>query len=429
MTFEIWAAEENRLRTYLEKKSEFKFEGKVEEMQSFFNLRIKNDDPDRPPDMLKIKGETASIDISGVMVNELDLFDRIFGGAISYSEILRSIQIIHENAGIKNVDLLINSPGGEFQGIDNVFKALMGLRETRELTAVNRGLMASGAYYLAVAAQRILSTSETNLTGSIGVVIAGLDFTEMMKKDGVKQVVILSQNAPDKFADISTSEGVKLLQKRVNTSETFFLDRISKGRGLELDFIKKNFGRGDVLIAQSLDDSPDALSVGMIDGIINNQETGSGDPPVSLTQKQEKIIMTLSEMLAANPELKVELDTQLAAEHQKGLTAGTAAGEKIIQDRVNQAMTYLKEDGPYLKSKAIMNVVKKVMAGTTPIETLEMCIEVFDTQQEGIKSDDAQKQTENLPATPGQQSNASTDGIVRNAEDAVAGIDKIKSFV
>jgi ClpP class serine protease len=63
--------------------------------------------------------------------------------------------------------LLINSPGGTVSGTESLYTALRGVNKTKY--AVVTGLAASGAYYVAVAAERIYATPSSWM-GSVGVI-------------------------------------------------------------------------------------------------------------------------------------------------------------------------------------------------------------------------------------------------------------------
>ncbi len=62
----------------------------------------------------------------------------------------------------------INSPGGTTSGSEELYSALMRLKERKPLVVVVDGLAASGGYIIAVAADHIVA-QETSLVGSIGV--------------------------------------------------------------------------------------------------------------------------------------------------------------------------------------------------------------------------------------------------------------------
>lgn len=401
MKFNIWGAEESWLVNYLNARAIAKIEPSEKDLQAFHSLREQDD---KRPKILKIKGDSADIQISGSLSQGgPDWRDYFFGyGGTSYREIIASVKEIKNNSQIKNVNLLMDTPGGRMKGLDNVWKELMSLRKDRKIIAINHGLLASAGYYLASAAHKIQTTSETNEVGSIGVLVAGTDWSKYDKKLGIEEVVIVSKNAPDKHVDIGTDKGKDILQERVDTFERFFLERISAGRGLEIDFIKKNFGRGGLLISKNPEDGkPDALSVKMIDKVLNiSQETGAAPAPVNFNAKQEKN-MTLAEFLAANPDIKAELDRQAEAKVSDAFKAGEKKGKEEVEGRVASAMTFMGEESPYFKVKAIQKTALQTIKGEVDSSALQAAVAGYDAALEGHKSTNAKEETDNTPETPG----------------------------
>jgi protease-4 len=83
------------------------------------------------------------------------------------------------------VILHINSPGGTTSGAEQLYDALMRLRERKPVVVVVEGLAASGAYITAIAGDRIFA-QETSLVGSIGVLFQYPNVTELLKTVGVR---------------------------------------------------------------------------------------------------------------------------------------------------------------------------------------------------------------------------------------------------
>lgn len=428
MKFNIWGAEEAWLVDYLNSRTLAKIEPSEQDLKAFNAFQ---EGEGQNPRILKIEGDTAIITISGgLSQNGPDRIDRIFGfGGTGYKEIIASVAQIENNAQIKNVVLLMNTPGGNMVGLDNAWKSLFTLRKDKNIVAINDGFLFSAGYYLASAAHEIHSTSATNEIGSIGVMVAGLDFSKMMEKDGVKKVVIVSKNAPDKNLNIGDEKAQKILQERVDTFEQFFLKRISEGRGLKTDFIAKNFGRGGLLISKNPQEGePDALSVKMIDKVLNiSQSTGATSAPVKINAKQEEQ-MTLAEYLAANPAIKAEFDQLIKAGHDKGLTAGHKAGQEEVEGRIKKAFAFMGKDSVY--PVRIQSLAIAVIKGEKSMEALEAVVEVHDMNEEEKKSVEAKKETnktgESPPASPDGKK---IDGKVRDEESLKAGIKNVKTFI
>lgn len=269
---QIWLCELEALRIYCDKVLKASEETEKAAAIAFAEER-------ESPNILSIAGETARIEINGTLSNRPSIIGRLFGfGATSYRDIQAAIETIAGDERVKTVRLLIDSPGGGLTGLDEVWIALRELGKTKMIVAENRGLMASAAYWIASAAHKIVATSPAAETGSIGIYALFIDWTEADKKMGIKEIRIVSKNAPEKNPDLATPAGLKSFQTRLDAIERVFIDRIAAGRGISVDTVARDFGRGGVLIAEDPDSSqPSALSVGMIDAVIAGSGKGKKD--------------------------------------------------------------------------------------------------------------------------------------------------------
>jgi protease-4 len=82
-------------------------------------------------------------------------------------QLVSALTKLAQRSDVAGLVLVINSPGGTVSGTEALYTALRGLNKTKY--AVVTGLAASGAYYVAVAAERIYATP-SSWVGSIGVI-------------------------------------------------------------------------------------------------------------------------------------------------------------------------------------------------------------------------------------------------------------------
>jgi len=94
---------------------------------------------------------------------------------------------------VKAIVLRVNSPGGTVTASDVIYHRLLTFRDERQVPIVAHfgDLATSGAYYVSLAADEIVA-SPTSVTGSIGVVMAGLNLEGLMTKLGVANQTIKS---------------------------------------------------------------------------------------------------------------------------------------------------------------------------------------------------------------------------------------------
>lgn len=226
------------------------------------------------PDILtRDESDTASITITGPLSPEgPSPIARFFGfNGTSYNDVAEAAEALRNDPTIKNVKLLMDTPGGTVAGIDTARSALATLAKEKNVVAENHGMIASAGYYLASAADTITAMTPFAKTGSIGVVVARIDVSEAMARNGIKRIKIVSKNAPNKQPDPTTERGLGVIQDEIDATERVFIKTVAEGRGTTVDDVIENFGKGGLLIAEDPEEGkPDAISVGMIDGMANS---------------------------------------------------------------------------------------------------------------------------------------------------------------
>ncbi|QFU02225.1 Putative signal peptide peptidase SppA [Halomonas sp. THAF5a] len=132
------------------------------------------------------------------------------------------------------VVLHLNSPGGSPVQSQRIFDAVMRLREQgdKPIIAVVEDIGASGAYYVAAAADEIMA-APASLVGSIGVIHAGFGFEEAIERLGVeRRVFAAGENKAflDPFSDVSRAQR-QFWQEVLATTHQQFIDDVRAGRG------------------------------------------------------------------------------------------------------------------------------------------------------------------------------------------------------
>src|SRR5690554_440501 len=152
---------------------------------------------------------TALVEVTGpISADELASADNLVG----------SLRAAFEAEKSKAVVLRINSPGGSPVQSGYVYDEIKRLRQEypdKKLYAVISDIGASGAYYIAAAADEIYA-NRASLVGSIGVVAGGFGFTGLMEKLGVdrrlytagENKAFLDPFSPEREGDVAFWQGV-----------------------------------------------------------------------------------------------------------------------------------------------------------------------------------------------------------------------------
>ncbi len=111
------------------------------------------------------------------------------GRGIALKPAAAAIKALAERDQVRGVIVHIDSPGGSAIVSDLLHRELELLAKKKPVVAWMGNVAASGGYYLAAAAHRIVARPST-LTGSIGVISAHLVASELLERVGVQQAVV-----------------------------------------------------------------------------------------------------------------------------------------------------------------------------------------------------------------------------------------------
>lgn len=160
-------------------------------------------------------------------------------GAITESDqIIDQMADFRKNKKIKAIILRINSPGGGVGPSQEIYKETIRTTKTKKVIASLGSIAASGGYYIASAADRIVANPGT-ITGSIGVIMEFVRIEELLDNIGVQLRVIKSGEFKDLGSPIRemTDKEKELLQDLIEDIKQQFVDAVAHGRNMEREAI------------------------------------------------------------------------------------------------------------------------------------------------------------------------------------------------
>ena len=200
---------------------------------------------------------TAVVDVKGIIVS---------GGEADADTIIESLQDAVEDPNTKGIILRVNSPGGSPVQSSYVYQAIIDLKKSHPdipVHAVVEDLCASGGYYIAAAADKIF-VNESSIVGSIGVVMNGFGFTDVMKTLGVERRLYTAgehKGFLDPFSAVNEGER-EHVQTMLNSIHQEFIQAVKNGRG---DRLQENPDLFSGLVWAG----SDSVRLGLSDGIGN----------------------------------------------------------------------------------------------------------------------------------------------------------------
>ncbi len=208
------------------------------------------------------------IPVSGIIRTEPE--ENMFGIAeMSVLEVTRTLlEHARETAEIDGILLDIDSPGGAIDPSDVIFHELRRFREEtgKPVVANMNGMAASGGYYIAAAADRIVAHPSC-ITGSIGVIIQSLNMAGLFEKVGLELVTLTSGPNKDLLnpGRPLREEEREILMGIVDDAYESFVHAVATGRGMDPDVVRE-IGDGRIYTARQ------AEALGLVDRVGYEEE-------------------------------------------------------------------------------------------------------------------------------------------------------------
>ena len=173
-----------------------------------------------------------------------------------------AIRKARKDKNVKAIVLRVNSPGGSALASELIWRELELAKKEKPLVVSMGNLAASGGYYIACNADKIIA-EPTTITGSIGVFGAIPNFHKLADNIGINAEQVSTNSNPnysvfepmnDHFYDV-TKQGVEQIY-------TVFVNRVAKGRNMTFEQVN-DVAQGRVWTGK------EALEKGLVDTLGN----------------------------------------------------------------------------------------------------------------------------------------------------------------
>ena len=182
----------------------------------------------------RLTGRTASAALPVVGSGRVALV-KIEGVLVTSDHIVDELHDYAEDSSIKAIVIRIDSPGGGVVPSQEIYNAVKYAKKEGKKVVVSMGsVAASGGYYVAAAADKIVANPGT-LTGSIGVKMEFANLEKLLEKIGVQGMVVKSGEYKDigsPFRTMTEPEK-KLLQSVIDDVHSQFISAVAEGRQLQ----------------------------------------------------------------------------------------------------------------------------------------------------------------------------------------------------
>lgn len=182
--------------------------------------------PQFEADMVAGQEHAAVVDVLGMIAE---------GEAANADTVIEGLRDAIKDKNTKGIILNINSPGGSAVQSAYVYDEIRRLKTEHPdvpIYSVVGDMCASGGYYIASASDKIF-VSQASIIGSIGVIMNGFGFANVLEKLGVERRVLTAGEHKafmDPFSPLNAVE-TKHMQAMLDQVHQQFIDAVKVARG------------------------------------------------------------------------------------------------------------------------------------------------------------------------------------------------------
>lgn len=182
------------------------------------------------------EGKSSSLLTGGNSIGVLT----IEGAIMDSDKTLKLLRQWEEDSSIRGIIVRVNSPGGAVAPSQEIHDAIIRVKKAKPVIASFESLAASGGYYIAVAADRIITNPGT-ITGSIGVISQFMNLSEIYKWAKVEPYNLKSGKFKDTGSDSRpmTPEEKAVMQGMVDNIYLQFVGAVATGRKMPVEKVKE----------------------------------------------------------------------------------------------------------------------------------------------------------------------------------------------
>ena len=188
--------------------------------------------PSRPPSRIAPSGPAVAVVYAVGPILRTQDSDLSIGDQVAAADrINAAIRAALHEPNVKAIVLRVNSPGGSALASDLIWRQAHLANAEKPVVASMSDTAASGGYYVAAGARRIVAEPGT-LTGSIGVVGGKLVVADLFEKIGLTVDVIQAGEGGGMFSSFREFDAVERARMRRLIGDIYdqFLDRVAQTR-------------------------------------------------------------------------------------------------------------------------------------------------------------------------------------------------------
>ncbi|MBI3091068.1 MAG: signal peptide peptidase SppA [Candidatus Tectomicrobia bacterium] len=173
---------------------------------------------------------------SGIIVSGKRSFAPGVGKLLGADSFAETLQRAARDETVAAIIVRLDSPGGSALASDLLWRDIHRARQRKPVVASMSDVAASGGYYLAMAAERIVAQPST-LTGSIGILAAKLNNQDLYQRLGISREVLArgTYAAAEDESRPFTKEELEQFRRDIERGYAIFAQKAAQDRGMSLE--------------------------------------------------------------------------------------------------------------------------------------------------------------------------------------------------
>lgn len=282
-----------------------------------------------------VKNGVLTIPVMGSLINRLSY--QVGRYATGYEYIQRAVERGMADSNVESIMFHVDSPGGQAAGNFELTEYIRSQRGVKPMMSMVQDYALSGGFSLGTAADEVVVTS-SGATGSVGVVVMHVDFSEMLADFGIKVTFIKAgkhKTDGNSFEALS-DDAKKRIQAGVDKFYGIFVSTVAENRQMSEDAV-----RGTEALVY---DAEESVEVGFADRIGDYRKevaafAARNGETIMATKTDDKTTtdtVDTSKIAAdARAEERKRFATVQASEHYKGREA--LAGKMLADTEMSGA--------------------------------------------------------------------------------------------
>jgi signal peptide peptidase SppA len=227
-------------------------------------LVLKNADEEKSAPYRVTDDGVAIVPVSGPLVKD-SFLAWLFDGT-TFAQIRAAVERAANDEEVVGIVLDVDSPGGTVNGTEETAEAIFAVRGEKPIAAFSSGMMASAAYWIGSAAQRVI-VGKTAEAGSIGVLMVHREISALEQRIGIKTTYLRA----GKFKAIGnpseplTETAREIFQSQLDQLYSLFVGSVALHRDAEDEKVRTDMADGRLFIGNA------AVGAGIADQVGNLQ--------------------------------------------------------------------------------------------------------------------------------------------------------------